>query len=327
MRRLTLSLIMFALVAMTMAVIATAARAAGGGGQCEQYGPGGVCVVYVSGGGTVGGGGSGDQTVSSAGGGGDSGCHWDTSNGHAPGVVPCATADGAVWNGYCYLKLMDPQPPKGIDGGGVWEGHTDGAIYECSAPGPGESEIGVVGLEFWFATPPPGLGPDPEQLAQQALSTLHIPTPAPGRYPAGTLKDGRPYTVVGPAYTWFWTDPARFQPLSATAAAGGVSSPVTVPPSALTFTPGDGAAAVSCAGPGVAWNQNAGPWAASPAGCDYQYPHSSIHDPNGEGTATYGIRWTITWTSNVGDNGTLPDLTTTATATFAVAEVESVVTH
>jgi hypothetical protein len=296
---------------------------------CILYGANGLCTVYSSDGGSVGSGGSDGASTTSSGGSDSSSkaCHWDTSNGHAPGVVPCTTADGAVWNGYCYLKLMNPQPPKGVAGGGVWGGHTDGAVYQCSAPGPGESSMGIVGLEFWFAMPPPGLGPDPEQLAQRAMTTLDIPTPTPGRYPAGTLKDGRPYTVVGPAYTWYWTDAATFKPLSATATAGGISSTVTVTPSALTFTPGDGAAAVSCAGPGVAWNQRDGPWAASPVGCDYQYPHSSIHDPNGEVTATYGIRWTITWTSNVGDDGTLPDLTTTANSTFAVAEVESVVTH
>lgn len=328
MRRLTISLVTFALVAISLAVMANAGRADGGGGQCEQYGPGGVCIVYVSGSGSDGSVSSGNNSDSGSGGDEDGGCHWDTSNGHAPGVVPCTTADGAVWNGYCYLALMDPQPPKGIDGGGVWEGHTDGAIYECSAPGPGESGVGIVGLEFWFANPPPGLGPDPGQLARQALSTLTIPGPTTGRYPSGTLRDGRPYTVVGPAYTWYWTDPSRFQTLQATAGPiDGISSTVTVTPSELEFTPGDGATTVSCSGPGVAWQKSDGPWAASPAGCDYQYPHSSINDPNGEVTATYGIRWTITWTSNVGENGTLPDLTTTATSTFAVAEVESVVTR
>jgi hypothetical protein len=198
--------------------------------------------------------------------------------------------------------LQIPQPPKSFD---QWQGHTTGAIYVCSAPGPGESPVGIVGLEFWFATPPPSLGPDPAELA---------------------LQDGRPYTVVT-AYTWYWTSPDSFKTLSATAAAGGFSSTVTVTPAALMFTPGDGSAAVSCRGPGVAWVPGDGVWAASPSGCDYRYPHSSINDTNGEVTATYGIRWSITWTSTVGDDGTLPDLTTTAASTYAVAEVESVVTN
>jgi hypothetical protein len=75
------------------------------------------------------------------------------------------------------------------------------------------------------------------------------------------------------------------------------------------------------------WRSGDGVWAPSPSGCDYQYPHSSIHEPNGEVTATYGINWAIAWSSTTGQNGTLPNLATTATSTFAVAEVESVVTH
>jgi hypothetical protein len=292
---------------------------------CIQIDPAtGQCTVHSGGGGSGGGGGD-HGGGGTGGGGGDTSCHWDTSNGHAPGVVPCSE-NGAVWNGFCYLSLMTPQPPIGIDGGGVWGDHTDGAIYICSAAGPGESPIGIVGVEFWFATPPPGLGPSPEQLAQQALKTLTILPPVPGRYPAGTLKDGRPYTVVN-AYTWYWTSADSFKIQTATASARGLSSTVMVAPSTLTFNPGDGSQGVSCAGPGTQWQKGNGVWAASPSGCDFRYPHSSIHEPNGEVTATYGIDWKITWTASDGENGTLPDITTTAKSTFAVAEVESVVTH
>ena len=96
-------------------------------------------------------------------------------------------------------------------------------------------------------------------------------------------------------------------------------------PTSLSFTPGDGAAAVSCPGPGVAWRPGNGVWTPSPAGCDYRYPHSSIHQLDGRVTATYGIQWSVTWTSSTGATGTLPGLTTTSNATFAVAEVQTVV--
>jgi hypothetical protein len=43
-------------------------------------------------------------------------------------------------------------------------------------------------------------------------------------------------------------------------------------------------------------------------------------------TATYGIEWTVTWTGSGGAAGTLTIPPTTATATFAVAEVQAVVT-
>jgi len=103
---------------------------------------------------------------------------------------------------------------------------------------------------------------------------------------------------------------------------------VTAEPVSLSFTPGDGHAAVSCAGPGSVWREGVnGPWDPSPSWCQYRYPHSSIHDPNQEVTATYTITWQLTWTGSGNTAGTLTAKTTSATATFAVAEVESVVTR
>jgi hypothetical protein len=174
------------------------------------------------------------------------------------------------------------------------------------------------------AAPPP---PSPAQLAQQAANSMLLPDPTLGRYPAGTLKDGRPYTVVG-AYTWYWTDASNWKLYTTTASAGGNWATVTAQPMSLSFTPGDGNAAVSCAGPGSVWRQGVnGPWDPSPSGCQYRYPHSSIHQPNQEVTATYTITWQLTWTGSGNTSGTLTAKTTRATATFAVAEVESVVTR
>ena len=173
---------LIAAVLITLAVVSSP-RASADPPVCLQLNPAtGVCIVWSGGDGSSGssasssGGNSATDTASDT-------CHWDTSNGHAPGVVPCSSG-GGVWNGFCYLSLLIPQPPKSFD---QWQGHTTGAIYVCSAPGPGEPQAGIVGLEFWFATPPPGLGPDPAELAQQALATLTIPAPAPGRYPAGIV--------------------------------------------------------------------------------------------------------------------------------------------
>lgn len=202
----------------------------------------------------------------------------------------------------------------------------------------GWANVNLVDLNSYLATlgastpcpavaaPPAAAPPSPAVLAAEALKTLRIPSPVPGRYPAGVLHDGRPFTIVS-GFTWFFTSPTSFRPLSASASAGGVSAQVTVTPSALLFTPGDGNGAVSCAGPGVAWQQGDGVWAPSPVGCDYRYPRSSIYDAGGEVTATYGIRWDVTWTSSTGTTGTLPAITTTKNSTFAVAEVEAVVTQ
>ncbi|WP_246080431.1 hypothetical protein [Modestobacter altitudinis] len=289
--------------------------------SCQQYDSHGLCVVQVGTGGATA-----APTQSTA----------DTSNRGAVytqslctftasgAEVPCQ--DGDAWwaqSMQCYVKVLVDQPPMGT---AVWGGHTDGAIYLCTFLSTGTSVPGTNGFAFWSATAPAGPPVvDPVALAQQALQSLSVPEPTPGRYPAGSLDSGQPFTVVN-AYTWFWTDAASFGVLTARADAGGVSAEVTVTPTALSFTPGDGGATVSCPGPGVAWQPTDGVWAPSPAGCDYRYLHSSIHEPGQEVTAVYGIEWSVAWRSSTGASGTLPALTTTSSASFAVAEVQSVVT-
>jgi hypothetical protein len=293
--------------------------AAAGPAACQQYNAHGICVVEAE---------SAEQPVTrpvatgsgSGDGRPDAPCTLDPTG----AAIPCQ--EGPSWwvqSLQCYAQLMPEQPPKDSP---VWGGHTDGAIYACTFFTGGGAFPGTNGFSFWSASPPAGpAAVDPAVLAEQALRTLTIPAPTTGRYPAGTMQDGQPFTVVN-AYTWFWTDPDSFRTLTARADAGGVWAQVTVTPTALSFDPGDGAAAVACPGPGVAWQRSDGVWAPSPAGCHYRYPHSSIDQPDQQVTATYGIRWSVAWTSSTGASGTLPDLTTSSTATFAVAEVQAVVT-
>lgn len=290
--------------------------------SCRLYDSHGICVVQAEQPG--GDGGTATRPISSGSTGGESrpppACTVE------PGgtAVPCQSDQGWwVQGSQCYASVLVEQPARDDP---VWGGHTDGAIYLCTFYTGGRSFPGTNGFTFWSGTAPAGLAAvvDPAQLARQALRTLTVPSPTTGRYPAGTMQDGRPFTVVG-AYTWFWTDRSTFRPLTARADSGAVWAQVTVTPTALTFTPGDGAAAVSCSGPGVAWQQGDGVWAVSPAGCDYRYPRSSIRQPGGEVTAVHGIRWSVSWTSSTGAGGALPGLTTTSSETFAVAEMESVV--
>jgi hypothetical protein len=287
---------------------------------CQQYNSHGICVVEAE---------SAQQPAtrpvaagsSSDGRSGEAACTLDATG----AAIPCR--EGPSWwvqRLQCYAQPIPVQPPKDSP---IWGGRTDGAIYLCTFYTNGGSFPGTNGFSFWSGTAPAGpAAVDPAVLAEQALRTLTIPAPTTGRYPAGTMRDGRPFTVVN-AYTWFWTDSDSFRVLTARADAGGVWAQVTVTPTALRFTPGDGADAVSCPGPGVAWQPGDGVWAPSPAGCHYRYPHSSIRQPDEQVTATYGISWSVAWTSSTGASGTLPDLTTSSNATFAVAEVQAVVTR
>jgi hypothetical protein len=275
---------------------------------CLQYDTHGLCTVWAHS--------SGSEGRNGGGNGGTSTC----MNGQQP--VPC-DYNGGWWSNWmsCYVKAVSPQPPLTDP---MWSGHTTGGVYYCAAYNVGYP-IPQTG-QGWFWLPRAPTAVDPAVLAQEALDTLTIPPPQPGRYPAGTLRDGTPYTVVR-AETWYWTGAATWQTLTARASAGAVWAQVTVTPSRLTFTPGNGSPAVGCAGPGSVWQASDGPWASSPSGCQYSYAHTSINDPGQVVMATYGIEWTVTWTGSGGASGTLTIPPTTATATFAVAEVQAVVTH
>jgi hypothetical protein len=230
-----------------------------------------------------------------------SGCHRGSE------IVPC-TSDLGTWSNVrqCYVRLADPPPDQSTP---VWGGHTDGAIYICT---PESWDLAYV---FWSPTAPVS----PEQLAQQALSTIRLPSPVIRRSPTeANSYNGTPYTWVG-LWTWFWTDPDTWQTLSARASAGSVWAEATVTPRVLVITPGNGDAAVRCAGPGRAWTEADGNDAPS-NGCGYVYRHVT----DGTLTATVTIEWAVTWTGSGGSGGTLPVMRTSATSTFSVMQIQIV---
>jgi len=178
------------------------------------------------------------------------------------------------------------------------------------------------------AAPPP---PPPSiALARAAWGELVMPVPVPSRYPSGTLpQDGHPYTIVK-ANTWFWTDPATWQPVSKTVTAGAVWGRATATPVLLSFTPGDGSRSVSCAGPGSAWKANDQTWLApvNPQGCSYRYTKSSLGvGGDDQVTAAYTNTWNVTWSGSDGTSGVFNNMQTSTVSRFAVAEVQTVVTN
>jgi hypothetical protein len=220
----------------------------------------------------------------------------------------------------CYFLSMTPQPTYDSK---LWEGHPDGqgAIYQFMCP----TWVGLGGGWRWRATSPQPATVTTVRLAQQAFAKLTLPRPVPPSSPSGAkLPDGRPYTVVR-VPTWYWTAPASYQAKTARAAVGPVWAQVTVTPVALTFAPGDAGSTASCSGPGNVWTAQSGQWAHAPGGCDYSYPQSTYGYPGGQLTATYGIVWRAVWTGSGGTGGTFPDVTTTATSRFAVAEAQAVI--
>ena len=152
----------------------------------------------------------------------------------------------------CVYEPANPPPGPDTPIGSEIAKYGGTAIYEICPGGSG----GLVWVPKGKAAPPP---PTAIDLARTAYGELPLLDPAPGRYPNGTLSDGRPYTIVQ-THMWFSTSPSLLVaacqrrsvlvPLCATA----VAKPTT-----LTFDRcAMGDASVSCPGPGSTFQRPAG---------------------------------------------------------------------
>jgi hypothetical protein len=170
--------------------------------------------------------------------------------------------------------------------------------------------------------------PTPEELAREAFGRLVLPLPVPRRSPDLRLRDGSLAVVVG-EHTWVWVDAAGFVAQRRRVAAGPVWAEVVATPVGLRVDPGDGSAVVACRGAGTAFDPaRYGPHAASPT-CDHVYARSSFGLPGERVTARFEVVWRVGWTGFTGAaaaGGVLPDLLSRATAAFAVAEAQALVT-
>ena len=174
------------------------------------------------------------------------------------------------------------------------------------------------------AAPPPP--PDPAVLAAQAYAELVPPDPVVRRSPGEDYTDpasGVPVTWLG-LFTWFWVDRVDWVPLTRTVELRGVSATVTATPTSASFEPGDGSSPLVCDGPGRAWtagDANLDP--SSVGGCGHMYERVTA----GAGiTATTKVNYAVTWTSNTGAGGVLPDLAGTSTsAPFMVEQIRVVI--
>jgi hypothetical protein len=190
--------------------------------------------------------------------------------------------------------------------GGSWY------VYRCSGPGVHD---GLYRAPIWLPdgqTPAAAPLPSPQELADQARAQLRLPTPRIEANPAGDKLVSLP--------TWLWLDRAGWGTRQATAAVPGVSVTAVATPTSVTWSMGDGEN-VSCSGPGTPYSAAIEPTSASPD-CGHTYRRSSASAPGQHFAVTATAHWTVTW-SGAGASGTFPDMTTSATAAFRVAEVQA----
>jgi hypothetical protein len=190
---------------------------------------------------------------------------------------------------------------------------------------------GLVTGWAWFgpaAVGAPVVLPSPAELAREAYGLLRLPAPSPGRSPDLRLADGRAAVLVG-EHTWIWTDPAVFTARSRTVRVGPVWARATATPVGLSFDPGTGDPVAVCVGAGTPWVAGRyGLHQPSPT-CDVVLSRSSAGRAGGVVTATWAIRWRVSWVGAVGgraESGVLDDMTSRTPVVLAVAEAQALIT-
>ena len=170
--------------------------------------------------------------------------------------------------------------------------------------------------------------PSPGELAREAYGLLRLPKPSPGRSPDLRLADGRAAVLVG-EHTWIWTDPAVFTGRSRTVRVDPVWATVTATPVGLSLDPGTGDPVTGCVGAGTRWVAGRyGLHQRSPT-CDVVLTRSSAGRPGGVVTATWAVRWRVSWVGAAGgrsESGALDDMTSRTEVVLAVAEAQALIT-
>ena len=206
-----------------------------------------------------------------------------------------------------YPGLHDPGHVDGQDGSYYYRYCSDGST-------------GFVWVPNGAASATPGVPTvTPAQLALEARDRLVLTHPTVHRSPTeANAFHGDPYTWVN-LWTWVWTNPGDYRPLSQTVSVGPISATTTARPVGLLFESGDGNLAVRCAGPGRAWTDADGN-APPPSGCGYQYRHAADTPL----PARLGILWQVSWTGTGGMGGTLPPMETITASPLRVLQAQVV---
>lgn len=186
-------------------------------------------------------------------------------------------------------------------------------VWKCSGPGWFEA---VYRPPVWIPNAgPAGAGPSPAGLALQARNQLRLLAPKIEANPAELQLVHVP--------TWLWMDRAEWGDVSATATVPGVSVTAVAHPSWVSWSMGDGSI-VTCSGAGTSFPPGTDPTKPSPD-CGYTYRASSAGQPNQAYQVTATVHWTVTWLG-AGQGGVFPDMTTTSTVAFGVAESQAITT-
>ena len=209
--------------------------------------------------------------------------------------VPCTSDDG-VWNGRCYVKSADPQPPKTS---AIWRGNEDGLIVTCTPPC-AEQDVDAMGnstcavaITQWVPSLPGA--PDPAVLAERAVDQMQLQP-----IEIGIVPEDKPGSVgiVGMPQ-WMWVNepgPTTFGPITASASAGGYTVTATANVDRTVWDMGDGTT-ITCIGPGTPYEDRYD--ISDSPDCGHRYTKQ------GEYEVTATSYWTVEW-EGIDQTGTIP---------------------
>ncbi len=213
--------------------------------------------------------------------------------------VPCSS-DLGWWSATydCYLKLVAAAEPDDLD-------HAGEGRYRCD-PGPLGWGAGPAAIFLWL--PLGADAPDPAVLADQAVEAMGLRGITVGMAP----PPGTQALVNAPVWLWA-ADPGEnsWGPISATAAAGGVSVTATARATSVTWSMGDGSV-VTC-GRGEPYP------APSGTGCTHTYRSPGTYQ------VTAATGWQVAWTASTGAAGS-DALQTTSSVVIDVREARARIT-
>lgn len=194
----------------------------------------------------------------------------------------------------CRYLLGGPQAQQTMGVGGPMPGQW--VFPVCAGPGAIDPMPPI-----WVTNAKPQAGPvNPAVLVQQALSELPLPAPTIEMAPPPSQDQ-----LVNVS-TWLWINRSAWQPLSATATAGPVTTTATATPTEVVWQMGDGHS-VTCLGPGTPYDSS-NPNATTD--CSYTWTQSSSGRPGGvyQVTATvyYQAAWAAVGAPGGGNLGLVP---------------------
>jgi hypothetical protein len=143
-------------------------------------------------------------------------------------------------------------------------------------------------------------------------------------WPAVRIRTSPPSDKLAVNFPVWLSLGGAWQPVTAHAAAGGVSVTVSARPMRVRWRMGDGHTIV-CDGPGraydasLSWQQN-----LARRTCGYTYRRSSASEPSGEFAVTATVGYAVSWqVSGASGGGTLGNRGRSASTTVSVGQIKT----